>query len=48
MKMAKSAGRFQLLASSLGLNEMQVLSDLPKVMKQIIEKQPNTETAEPS
>ena len=47
MKRAKLAGRFQLLASDLGLNEVQVLSDLPKVMKENVEKQPNTETAEP-
>lgn len=45
---ADLADRFQLLAPSLGLNEMQVLSDLPKVMKKIIEKQHNTETTEPS
>lgn len=48
VKRAELAGRFQLLAPSLGLNEMQVLSDLPKVMKKIIEEQPNTETTEPS
>lgn len=48
MKRTKLAGRFQLWASNSVLNEMQVLSDLPKVMKKIIEKQPNTETIEPS
>lgn len=47
MKRTKWAGRFQLSASNLGLKEMQVLSDLPKVMKKITEKQPNIEPIEP-
>lgn len=47
MQRTKWAGRFQLLASSLGLKEMQVLSDFPKVMKKITEKQPNREAVEP-
>lgn len=48
VKKAELTGRFQHLAPGLGLNETQVLSDLPKVMKKIIEEQPNTETTEPS
>lgn len=35
VKKAELAGRFRHLAPSLGLNEMQVLSDLPKVMKKL-------------
>lgn len=40
MKRTKFTGRFQLLASNLGLNGIQVLSDAPKFMKKMINNQP--------
>lgn len=35
MEGVKLTGRFQLLAPSLGLNEVQVVRDLPRVMEKI-------------